>query len=152
MATENVPFRNVLVGAVVGSLLAATWFHLSVPLLSSDLPALLDSSLSRGLLKNASLILFEAAFVFVTMGIGGVPLYLLARRFNKANLLVATLTGAILGVLLSWLYGGPDFHSMRGAILTIVNFGVSGAIAGSSFWYCARPSTSANHFEGDIER
>lgn len=129
-------FRRIAAGIVVGSASAATWFHLSNIFLTSSV---LDGQpIFEVLVKHASLIVFQSMFALVIFVVVGLPIYFLARRIGKANLLSAIGSGFIVGLLVSALYGGPDFGSLRGFATMVLMFGISGVIAAYAFWYFVR--------------
>ena len=125
-----------MVGIVVGSALAATWFHLSNIFMGIDTPG--EQGPSEVLVKHASLIAFQSMFVLVMFIVVGLPIYFFARRFGKANLLSAIASGFIVGLLVSALYGGPNFDSLREFAKVVLVFGISGVIAAYAFWYFVR--------------
>ncbi len=129
-------FRQIATGIVVGSALAATWFHLSNILMSSS--SVDGQRFPEILVKHASLIIFQSMFVLAIFVIVGLPIYFLARRIGKVNLSYAIASGFIVGVLVSTLYGGPDFGSLREFVKMASTFGVSGVIAAYAFWYFVR--------------
>ncbi|MDP2198129.1 MAG: hypothetical protein Q8K01_06065 [Sulfurimicrobium sp.] len=129
-------FRRIAAGIVVGSTFSATWFHLSNILLASGSSD--GQRLSVVLVKHASLIVFQSMFALVIFVVVGLPIYFLARRIGKANFFSAIASGFIVGLLVSVLYGGPDFDSLRGFAKEVSMFGISGVIAAYAFWYFVR--------------
>lgn len=128
-------YRRTALAVLVGSVLAAAWFHISgIVILAPDVTRP-DWTFMDMLLFHVAVISAEAAIVVVAMICIGLPAYFLARRFGMANSVTAIISGLTLGLLVSVLYGGPDFSSVAGAVTTILNFGASGVIAAFSLWY-----------------
>lgn len=137
-------FRRIVTGVVVGSALAATWFHLSVIMMSSDWfisqqPGV-EQRISEVLVKHASLIVFQSMFVLIIFVCVGLPIFFVARRMGIANLFTTITSGLIVGLLVSILYGGPDFDSLLGFVKMVVTFGTPGVIAAYALWYAVRGS------------
>jgi spore maturation protein SpmA len=135
-------FSRMATGIVVGSVLAATWFHLSVIAVSSDWLISrqhgVEQRISEVLIKHASLIVFQSMFVLIIFLCLGLPIFFVARRMGMANLFTAITSGFIVGLLVSILYGGPDFDSLLGFVKMMLIFGVSGVIAAYALWYAVR--------------
>lgn len=66
------------------------------------------------------------------------PIFFVARRMGMANLFTAIMSGFIVGLLVSILYGGPDFGSLLGLVKMMATFGVPGVIAAYALRYTVR--------------
>lgn len=136
---------RLVIGVVIGSILAATWFHLSGFLMSSNGPG--DQQLNGApelfklLLKHVSLVAFQSVVALVIFVCIGLPVYFVARRLGADNLRTAIASGFVVGLLVSMLYGGPEFNSLVGLLTTFVNFGTSGMIGACALWYYMRGQT-----------
>lgn len=134
-------FRRIAAGITVGSVLAATWFHLLVIMMSSDMligrQHAGEQRISEVLIKHASLIAFQSMFVLIIFVCVGLPIFFVARRMGMANLFTAITSGFIVGLLVSILYGGPDFGSLLGFVKMVVTFGTPGVIAAYALWHTA---------------
>lgn len=133
---------RIATGVVVGSALAATWFHLSIIVMSSDWRISQQHGaalhMSEVLIKHASLIAFQTMLVLPIYICVGLPIFLVARRMQLANLFTAITSGFVVGLLVSILYGGPDFGSLLGFVEMMVTFGAPGSIAACALWYSVR--------------
>lgn len=127
---------KVIAGMSVGSLASAGWFHVAT-LAAATGPSGVDT-----VQKHTGLVVFQAFFVFLIFALIGVPAFLIARRLSLANAVSASVVGLVAGLLVSTLYGGPDFRSFAQFAVSLVTFGGSGTIAAFTFWMFVRNTTS----------
>jgi hypothetical protein len=131
---------KIVVGLIIGSFLSASWFHffgvISDFLHSQSVQAELD--FGQIVIKHAAFIFYFSVISISIMIVIGLPLFFIGKKINKASWVNAVIFGGLVGLSVTFLYGGPQFNSLEDILSLIGNFVCPGVIAGYSLWYFGR--------------